>query len=275
MKEALNLLRPLAKSFPKPVSLFHWEAKDSNFSRAFDTDTAEGRLALAKAMADGFIKTNTKHGFYFATDPVASRSYAYPELPPPGKDKIDFTTPYRLIQMDIPQDAKLLDLNMGWEQKTPLIKLLGSILGDHSCAESLMNAMFTIPSGKFSPTECNAIRQTLFRELEVIGIRYVWDTAKQSPIKKICSGLDSSAVVITESRWIKSENMTTFTPDRLENRDVRIYLQQIVDSAPLPDREELNSVPLWHDISARHQLDDATKRWAKQHLLNCENDFEN
>ncbi|MGE0632777.1 MAG: hypothetical protein AB7O96_10230 [Pseudobdellovibrionaceae bacterium] len=274
LKEGHKLLLPYVSSLSKPISIFHWEKRDTNFSRPFNPTTQEGALRLAHEASQSFLKTSGRYGFYFATDPIVSHDYAYP-----GEEKIDTQAPYHLMVLKVPTSVSFLVFPSEREESKSLSKRLRSIVGQ-DCAIGFFGTYG--PTGGLDPG-CDEFKKAIFQKLGVIGIRYGW---RPSPISSKCAGKDRSAFIITDGSWIEKNNFKSFHPTTSEHIEERTHIQQLMANMPKlktdydrgiqlrPEFEKIVDRPLWDDIEIKKPLDDTTKLWARQNLLNCQNDFE-
>lgn len=242
---ALEVLRPLVKTMDRPITTFHWEKANSEFSRKFDTSKPEGNLALARAQTESFLKLNTKYGFYLATDPATSRQYGGAD--PQG---------YRLMVVELPRDFRYLDLQLNLALRLKLKPILGE-----RCAFDFVNPL----SAEFEEGPCADMKRKIFKELKIAGIRYGF---AQPKIRGLCPGEDQSAFILTDPSWLRPEYLKTFTAGDRDELEARRRINEIVTIALKPDKVKA----LWADLLMPTKVSDETRRWMRENLLNCQAD---
>jgi hypothetical protein len=251
-----DALKGSVRTTDRPFTIFHWEKAETDFSKKFNLEEPRGLTDMVQAASRSFVEQDAKHGFYAATDPVVSRAFGMGN--------------WRLIQMEVPEGWKYLDISMGREDV--MDRLAAAFPEDGPCLSSMLvsnnngSARFMNPTA-FNFGRCNALKQKVFRRLGVSGVRYIW---VPSTLDKYCRGKDRSAFVITNGSWLNAKNVKAYTVDSRGNDPDRKAVHELVRNIRPPMKyKKTVPVALWKDLPADAPISDATKEWMNKKLLNC------
>ncbi|MGZ3696154.1 MAG: hypothetical protein ACXWQO_19140 [Bdellovibrionota bacterium] len=251
----VEALQGSVRKADRPFTIFHWERIDTEFSKKFKLDDSQGLVSMTQAASRSFLEQDAKKGFYAATDPVASRAFGYGN--------------WRLIQMEVPEGWKYLDIGAGSDVYE---RLSAALPEDAPCLNSMLVSNNHKGSGGFDPSavstgKCTALKQKVFKRLGVSGVKYMW---VPHTLGKYCRGTDRSAFIITNGSWLSAKNVKAYTVDSREEGPDRKAIQELVLTMNPPWMyRKTKPAPLWKDLPQEPGLADSTKEWMNQKLFNC------
>lgn len=250
-------LLPSVRKVERPLTLFHWEPRDTAFTAKFKPDEKpEGLVAMMRVAAQSYFEKNGEKSFYLAADPAGSRNF--------GRED------WRLIQLEIPEDWKYLDLSR--EAKT-LEAVKKAFPEGHPC----LAAIFITNNSRqlrakepeaFADKNCGALKAKLFQRLGVSGMRYSWLTP--SHLNSTCRGTSSAAFVLTNGSWITKSNSKAYTKASKGKDPDRRAIQDLVRTLVPPKMMEREAEALWDDLPKEGPISAETKAWMNEKLLNCQ-----